>query len=363
MKLRPAVTVTAIATHVFLLYVYIHTIHVNFQPEINAGMYSKNKPVFDETQIFLVNQDTRGNSLTPLLSLLYNDYWGRPLSHFNSNKSWRPFTILTFRLFKQYMGDISLELEVFLNRCINVLLHVCNAELVSQIGMQIVSDVDDIVRNTVLRALIKVLFGIHPVAVEVAANCANRPHEIGLFCSLMVILCISNAVKGKDSTSKTSKLSDQVWLYLVWAIGLCSSETIVFHIPAVYVTCVTIDWMNHQRQKSKKSKKFDDGTSDMFDFVKSSIKKHLLYFAVPLCLTMAYILARFINGVDAINAGLFRKSQHPFHHLKGLSRVLNFSYVTSIHIMKACFVDPIGMSYLCNSRLSRCTYITIFFVS
>ena len=42
------------------------------------------------------NQDVRSD--TPLNQLLFNDFWGKPMTDPTSHKSYRPFTVLTFRI-------------------------------------------------------------------------------------------------------------------------------------------------------------------------------------------------------------------------------------------------------------------------
>lgn len=51
--------------------------------------------VFDDNEAIVNNRDVREN--TPLASVFSNDFWGSPLTHPESHKSYRPLTILTFR--------------------------------------------------------------------------------------------------------------------------------------------------------------------------------------------------------------------------------------------------------------------------
>ena len=52
--------------------------------------------VFDDHLAIEGNQDVVGS--TALSGLLGNDFWGKPLVAVDSNKSWRPFAVLSFRL-------------------------------------------------------------------------------------------------------------------------------------------------------------------------------------------------------------------------------------------------------------------------
>lgn len=240
----------------------------------------------------------------------------------------RPFTVLTFRVFKQLMPTtLTLSQEVTLNRVINVLLHTSIAELVSIVGTQLLPTTD---HPIITRAITKVLFGVHPSHVEAAANGANRPHLIGLLCSLV-------------ACDERLNLN---FLYFTWLIGLTSSETIVFHVPAVFMTlfliCIQrIESRSKDNDTSKKSGRKNDEKLQCY----TAINQLMPRFVIILGLTMTYILGRFMLGVESINPGLYRKFQHPFHEFTGVKRIINFAMVIAIHVLKAFQLDPIGEAH------------------
>jgi hypothetical protein len=51
--------------------------------------------VFDDSEAVIHNEDVRPTS--PFWNIFFNDYWGTRLNHPNSHKSYRPFTVLSFR--------------------------------------------------------------------------------------------------------------------------------------------------------------------------------------------------------------------------------------------------------------------------
>ena len=73
--------------------------------------------VHDDVLAIVNNQDLRPE--TPLLSLLHNDFWGKPMSDPTSHKSYRPLSVLSFRLNYALHG-----LEPWGYHAVNVLLHV-----------------------------------------------------------------------------------------------------------------------------------------------------------------------------------------------------------------------------------------------
>lgn len=52
--------------------------------------------VFDDSEAIINNEDLKPE--TPVFNLLYNDFWGTRLTHNASHKSYRPLTVLSFRL-------------------------------------------------------------------------------------------------------------------------------------------------------------------------------------------------------------------------------------------------------------------------
>ncbi|OQV18971.1 putative Transmembrane and TPR repeat-containing protein [Hypsibius exemplaris] len=79
--------------------------------------------VFDDISAIKENKDLRPTQ--PLWNLLYNDFWGTPMSKENSHKSYRPFTVLTFRWNYALHG-----LDPFGYHVTNVVLHAINSALV-----------------------------------------------------------------------------------------------------------------------------------------------------------------------------------------------------------------------------------------
>ena len=98
-----------ILTHIIAIVVYLIPLYYSPRPSDHVN---------DETHVLNENfADVRGTS--PLFNLLLNDYWGRPMIKTDSHKSWRPFSILTFRWLNSYgWGDKegNLLLKMFGNR-------------------------------------------------------------------------------------------------------------------------------------------------------------------------------------------------------------------------------------------------------
>ena len=104
------------------------------------------------------NQDLR--SSTPIRQLFLDDFWGEPMSSPTSHKSYRPLTVLTFRL--NYALH---ELEPWGYHVINVLLHGVTTVLFGLVCRKMVFGGAG--RKTDLEVFIAMLlFASHPVHTE-----------------------------------------------------------------------------------------------------------------------------------------------------------------------------------------------------
>ena len=74
--------------------------------------------------IFAIKDNQDLHPTTPLFDLFKNDFWGEPMSSVTSHKSYRPLTVLTFRLNYWLHG-----LSPWGYHVINVVLHVISTSL------------------------------------------------------------------------------------------------------------------------------------------------------------------------------------------------------------------------------------------
>ncbi|KAL0155204.1 hypothetical protein M9458_049467, partial [Cirrhinus mrigala] len=107
--------------------------------------------VFDDVSAILDNKDLRPT--TPLKNLFLNDFWGTPMSEERSHKSYRPLTVLTFRL--NYLFS---ELSSSSYHLLNVVLHAVVCVLFLHFCRLLLD------RNTSLVAAL--LFAVHPIHTE-----------------------------------------------------------------------------------------------------------------------------------------------------------------------------------------------------
>ncbi|XP_054714335.1 protein O-mannosyl-transferase TMTC3-like [Uloborus diversus] len=115
--------------------------------------------VFDDLAAIRDNRDIRPN--TPITNIFQNDFWGTPLRKEQSHKSYRPLTVLSFRLNYAVHG-----LNPFGYHLVNVLLHALVCILFYRLCLHFLSGASSIVSSA--------LFAIHPVHTEAVSGVVGR---------------------------------------------------------------------------------------------------------------------------------------------------------------------------------------------
>ncbi|XP_043943799.1 protein O-mannosyl-transferase TMTC3 [Protopterus annectens] len=172
--------------------------------------------VFDDVSAILDNKDLRPT--TPLKNLFLNDFWGTPMSEERSHKSYRPLTVLTFRLnylFSELRSASYHGLNIVLHAVVCVLfLRVCRIFLDS--------------RSSLVASL---LFAVHPVHVEAVTGVVGRAELLSSIFFLAAFLSYTKS-KGLDNSIVWSPIAATV--LLVAAATLCKEQG----ITVVGICCV-----------------------------------------------------------------------------------------------------------------------------
>ncbi|OQV18975.1 Transmembrane and TPR repeat-containing protein [Hypsibius exemplaris] len=137
--------------------------------------------VFDDISAIKENKDLRPTQ--PLWNLLFNDFWGTPMSKENSHKSYRPFTVLTFRWNYALHG-----LDPFGYHVTNVVLHAINSALVFRLYTIFVPR-----SGAFVGAL---LFAVQPIHSEAVTGVVGRCEMLStMFAILLFLIGTSATVK------------------------------------------------------------------------------------------------------------------------------------------------------------------------
>ncbi|CDS43735.1 transmembrane and TPR repeat containing protein [Echinococcus multilocularis] len=182
--------------------------------------------VFDDASAVVDNQDLRSH-IQPWWILFFNDFWGTPMAHESSHKSYRPLTVLTYRWNFALAG-----LEAWTYHLVNMLLHTFVVHLFYRFSQCFLDT-----SGSMASAL---LFALHPVHVEAVTGVVGRAELLSavfLFASLLIYL---NLV-GVEEVTVFSETCHLLTVSLLVILGtLCKEQCIT-----VVGVCLAYDFVFH----------------------------------------------------------------------------------------------------------------------
>ncbi|XP_039285062.1 protein O-mannosyl-transferase TMTC4 isoform X1 [Nilaparvata lugens] len=131
--------------------------------------------VFDDSEAIVNNKDIK--LTTPLLQVLQNDFWGTNMLHNKSHKSYRPVTVITYKM-NLLLSDG--ELTPFKFKLTNLLLHVIACLFCFTMYEKLLDG-----SQPKIVFLSAILFAIHPIHTEAVANVVGRAE---LLCTIFGLL-------------------------------------------------------------------------------------------------------------------------------------------------------------------------------
>lgn len=133
--------------------------------------------VFDDASAIRENRDLRPE--TPWIDLIYNDFWGTPLSKEHSHKSYRPITVATFRM-NYYFGGLNPIGYHFINVCFHLAVVLLFYET---LNLMFVKDIS---------FSAAILFSVHPIHCEAVTGVVGRAECLsGIFFLLAIYFYLS----------------------------------------------------------------------------------------------------------------------------------------------------------------------------
>ncbi|XP_066950018.1 protein O-mannosyl-transferase TMTC1-like isoform X3 [Macrobrachium rosenbergii] len=153
--------------------------------------------VHDDISAITTNADVIGTN--PISHVFFNDYWGKPMSDPLSHKSYRPFTILTFRANYQLFG-----LRPFGFHLVNILLHSCVCLLLTKLLLRVVR----VPQGTALSA--GLIFATHPIHTEAVTGVVGRADVLAAITFLAAILSYHRAMEcDRDEIRRTYYIKER----------------------------------------------------------------------------------------------------------------------------------------------------------
>jgi protein O-mannosyl-transferase len=169
--------------------------------------------VYDDRFAIVENPTVTGQS--GLAEIFTTDFWGRPIQSPKSHKSYRPVTVLSFRLNYLFVG-----LRPAMYHATNVFLHGLSCFLFVMLARFIFGQAGQNSINTEDRPEVWIsglLFALHPVHVEAVANIVGRAE---LLCAIFFIASFLVYARHDSPTRK-----DMILSLILCVLAMLSKET------------------------------------------------------------------------------------------------------------------------------------------
>uniref|UniRef100_A0A1A9W3N0 Protein O-mannosyl-transferase TMTC3 n=1 Tax=Glossina brevipalpis TaxID=37001 RepID=A0A1A9W3N0_9MUSC len=170
--------------------------------------------VFDDISAIRDNKDLRPS--TPLRQIFLNDFWGTPMRKEQSHKSYRPLTVLTFRI--NYWLH---ELQPYGYHAVNVILHTLVCVLWRRVSRLLVMHCtlsDKLAQRCSF--LSSLLFAVHPIHTEAVTGVVGRAELLSSLFFLCAFISYARSVNIGFLSSVVNRKSSQKTMKTNW-FSLC----------------------------------------------------------------------------------------------------------------------------------------------
>ncbi|KAL4219888.1 Protein O-mannosyl-transferase tmtc4 [Mactra antiquata] len=298
--------------------------------------------VFDDSEAITGNNDLRPD--TPLSDIFKNDFWGKKLDSKTSHKSYRPLTVLTYRL-SYYLGGglnpVVFHLpNIFLHGVVSVLLLAMFSLLFG--GYTVAMETGQLefkaAKSSFLCAL---LFAVHPIHTESVSGIVGRAD---LLCAVLFVSSFLIYVKScaldlheKENHQIIYRPDSFSLQYIICSMVLCALSVFckeqgitVIGVCSVYDVIVIcgVDLLEviGLRKKPHRNGNGKPKTSDIPQWVLSLIKRHIM-----LLLTGIFVLM-FRWRIMGSTPPTFQVFDNPHSFVNGtFLRGLNYNYLYTIN--------------------------------
>ncbi|XP_046336395.1 protein O-mannosyl-transferase TMTC2-like isoform X2 [Haliotis rufescens] len=187
---------------------------------------------YDDSRAIQKNQDLLPE--TPLVNIFFDDFWGTPLTHSGSHKSYRPLCVLSFR-FNYALG----KLNPWGYHLGNVLLHAMVTAVFTCLAQKVL-------KRKFATYVAGLLFAAHPIHTEAVAGIVGRADIGACLFFLLTFLSYMKYVEYRTS----AHMASHRWLYVV-SVCVFTVASLLTKEQAIAVlgVCATYDVFVFHRVK------------------------------------------------------------------------------------------------------------------
>ncbi|XP_034942581.1 protein O-mannosyl-transferase TMTC4 [Chelonus insularis] len=268
--------------------------------------------VFDDSPAILNNADI---SSTPLLTIFKNDFWGNKLTHKQSHRSYRPFTVLTFRLhywIRGYLNSVDFHI-------VNLILHSLACILVYYVFKKLLDK-----NSKQLAFYAALLFAVHPVHSEAISGIVGRADILSAIFVWLSILFYDCWMKEKNYC---------IFVINIFICTLCIASAMLFKetgITAIGI-CFAYDLIIINKKNvydGFELLKFNKHCNILKKMVKSS---SFLRFVILSIVGMLLLLLRF--SLMGFSTPTFQPVDNPASFIDNIFlRHVNYQYIYALNL-------------------------------
>ncbi|XP_035733184.1 protein O-mannosyl-transferase TMTC4-like isoform X1 [Vespa mandarinia] len=304
--------------------------------------------VFDDAEAIVNNDDIQK---TPIWEIFKNDFWGTKLSHKGSHKSYRPLTILTFRM--QYWIRGYLDSQDF--HIVNIILHIIVCVLTLHVFNILLSNKE---QNIAFYAT--VLFAIHPVHTEAISGIVGRAELLCVLFTWLSLIMYNQCILANYSIAKWCNITGCI---ISISIAMLCKETGItaIGICVVYDLVIINGFLPNDVLKLLLTK-----NSHINSIITMKLNRAFLIRMFVLCLSAIMLLSLRFTVME-FSTPKFQPVDNPASFLDNcFLRILNYSYIYSINIWLLicpewlCFDWSMGCIPLITGYDKRIFFIILF---
>eukprot|EP00042_Codosiga_hollandica_P042476 m.389976 g.389976 ORF g.389976 m.389976 type:complete len:925 (+) comp56338_c0_seq5:10-2784(+) len=178
---------------------------------------------FVHDDIFAIKENIDVNThASTWSSVFFNDFWGKHIRDVKSNKSYRPLTVLSFRL-NHLLGG----LNPWGYHAFNVILHGIVALLFARLAVVLFAR-----RLSSVALVASLLFATHPIHVEAVANVVGRAELLSAMFFLLAFLKFHSILTSiGDRQRRLLTLTDTAVLALLTTCSCLAKEVGIMTLP------------------------------------------------------------------------------------------------------------------------------------
>jgi len=284
---------------------------------------------FDDVAAVVDNKDVWQTA--PLSNLLWDDFWGTPMSMEHSHKSYRPFTTLSFKINNYFFGEEATSFHV-----VNVVLYLVVCTLFYNFAYQMSMLLSSSEENSNMLSLIAaLLFTVHPIHVEAVVGVVGRAELLSAIFYLLTIMFYT----------KLGLKNKALSIIFVLLGALSKEQAITSAFVCVYLEIIVFKKINLKEVKNMKS---------VWKFLKEVTVPMLVSCGPLMMACYFYMMWRFYLMQGTLPT--FSESDNPASFAPTPHRQLTQNYLLPVNLW--LLLSPSNL--LCDWSMGTVTLVTSF---